>query len=121
MQWSSILLSTLVPFALSYTPLKDAEAELQIRNRLSLYSISIDKDDFAQLDQVFTPDVTINYNVPGVGTLNGLPAVKQYLTKVLTGFNTQHTISTTLVDKGAGGKNGPDAVSTAYLVAFYFG
>ena len=104
---------------MTFKAFDDVEGELNIRNKLSLYAIAIDKDDFNTLDQVFTQDVLIDYKYPGGPTLNGLPAAKEYFTKALTGFNTQHTVSTITVEKGPEGD--AEAISTAYIVGWYLG
>ena len=110
----------------SYVPVNSASSELEIRNRLSLYSIALDTKSFDILDQVFTPDVVVNYQVPQGGVFTGLPAVKAYLVKSLTGFVTQHTLSTTVVEVVSGrgaenDRNGGGINSTIYLVANYLG
>lgn len=113
-----VYLVALLGVASAFTPVPWAEDELQIRNKLSLYATTIDTQNFDLLDQVFTQNVVVDYQVPGASVLNGLPAVKAYLVKALTGFVTQHTLSTTVVEqldrKG-------DINSTIYLVANYLG
>lgn len=113
-----IFFATLLALACAYTPLPSAKDELEIRNKLSLYAIALDTKDFALLNQVFTTDVVIDYQVPDTGFLRGLPAVKAYLVKALTGFVTQHAMSSTVVE--VVNKAG-DVNSTVYLVATDFG
>lgn len=118
MQFLLLLITALLPITSAFTPLPSAIDELEIRNKLSLYAIALDTQNFALLDQVFTPDAVIDYRVPEASILYGLPAVKTYLVKMLTGFVTQHTLSTTVVEQTDrnGGVN-----STVYLVANYLG
>lgn len=107
-----------LPVTSAFISLRSPTDELQIRNKLSLYTIAIDTQNFALLDQIFIPDVVFDYQVPDTSILYGLPAVKTYLVKALTGFVTQHTLSTTVVEQTdlKGGVN-----STAYLVANFLG
>ena len=101
-----------------FPPLPSAKDELQIRNKLSLYTIALDTKSFTLLDQVFTPDVVIDYRALDASILYGLPVVKTYLVKSLTGFVTQHTLSSTVVE--ATDQKG-NVNSTVYLVANYLG
>ena len=113
-----LFLTTLLSLSSAFTSVPSAKDELQIRNKLSLYAVAIDTKNFALLDQVFTPDVVVDYRVPNTSILYGLPAVKAYVVKALAGFVTQHTLSTTIVyqtdQKGI-------VNSTTYLVANYLG
>lgn len=93
-------------------------AELQIRNKISLYAVSLDLKNYEALTRVFTKDTVADYRVPeSPGPLHGVSAVQDYVRTALTGQTTQHTISTTLVEF-----TNPQAPnSTAYLVANYLG
>ncbi|KAF7505689.1 hypothetical protein GJ744_000538 [Endocarpon pusillum] len=113
-----LLITALLPTASAFTPLRSATDELQIRNKLSLYAIALDTKNLVLLDQVFTPDAVIVYPGPAASILHGLPALKTYLGKALTGFVTQHTLSTTVVEQ-TDGREGVN--STVYLVANYLG
>lgn len=93
-------------------------AELQIRNKISLYALSIDTKNLGLMEEVFTTDAEANY--PGVGLLRGVPAIQAYIKEQVQGLVTQHTISTTVVDFGPPGQQRPPN-STAYLVANYPG
>lgn len=112
------LISALFHMTSAFTPLSSATDELQIRNKISLYAIALDTLNLTLLDEVFTSDVMINYQLPGGGVFYGLPAVKTFLVQSLTGFVTQHTLSTTLVEQ-TDQKGGVKSV--AYLVANYIG
>ncbi|MCJ1423799.1 hypothetical protein MMC29_001684 [Sticta canariensis] len=122
--WSALLATLAIAsttFANYHPPHPDTTAaELQIRNKISLYTLAIDAKDYGLLEQVFTTDVVVNYNYTGLGLLTGVPAVQAFLAEQLQGLVTQHTISTTVVDFGPPGlQHTPN--STAYLVANYLG
>lgn len=122
--WSALLAPLAIAsttFAHDQSPHPDTTAaELQIRNKISLYTLAIDAKDYGLLEQIFTTDVVVNYNYTGLGPLNGVPAVQAFLTEQLQGLVTQHTISSTVVDFGPPGlQHTPN--STAYLVANYIG
>ena len=100
-------------------PLNNAKDELQIRNKISLHAFSQDTQNFNLLDQIFTPDVVLDYRVAQLGDPQGLPALKAFYVKALTGFVTQHTLDTVLVEKT--GPKRDEVNSTTYLVANYLG
>lgn len=89
-------------------------AELEIRQKISLYALAIDQKNFGILSDVFTPNSVANY--PN-GLVQGLPAIQTFLKAQLADIVTQHTISSTVVDFV--NKRSPN--STSYLVAYYFG
>ena len=95
-----------------------AFTDVQIRDKLSLYSIALDTKNFALLSEVLTVDVVANYGLPPPNTVvHGLAENQKVLKAAIDGFITQETISTTDVDFSH--ENSPN--STAYLVANYFG
>ena len=119
--WLAVLAIAGTACAQYHPPHPDtAAAELQIRNKISLYALAIDAKNFGLLDQIFTPDAVVDYNYTGQGVLNGVAAVKAYVAEQLQGLVTQHTISTTVVDFGPPGQQHTPN-STAYLVANYLG
>lgn len=92
--------------------------DVQIRDKISLYSIALDTKNFALLSEILTVDVVGNYGLPPPNTLiHGLPENQKVLKAAIDGFVTQETISTTVVDFID--ESSPN--STAYLVANYFG
>lgn len=118
----SMLLATLAigstAFGHYHPPHADiTAAELEIRNKISLYTLALDGKDYRLLEEVFTTDTVVDYSTT---RLTGLPAVQAYVNEQLRGLVTQHTISSTVVDFGRPGQqHAPN--STAYLVANYFG
>ena len=90
-------------------------AELEIRQKIPLYSLAIDQKNFGLLSDVFTPNAVAKY--PPNSVVQGLPNIQAFLKSQLANFVTQHTISSTVVDFVD--KRSPN--STAYLVAYYFG
>lgn len=95
------------------------EIDLEIRNKLSLYAIHLDKKQFDLLDEIFTSDVVANYGLPGTtGIYHGLTAVKDFLRSNLPpNYVTQHAITTIVIDFS----DESTPVSTAYVTANYFG
>ena len=112
------LLPLFLSLASACAQVSSSSDELQIRNKLSLYPIALDTQNFALLDQVFTANTVVDYQIPGTSVLHGLPDVKAYLVKALTGFVTEHTLSTIVVEEI--NRKG-DVNSSAYLVAYYYG
>ena len=69
----------------TYTPCAPPTLELQIRNRLALFGLALDIDDFTLLSEVFTSDVMANFGP--TPTYNGLAAVEaanEYFKNVTT-------------------------------------
>ena len=69
----------------TYTPCTSPTTELQIRNRLALFALALDIDDFSLLDEVFTNDVSANFGpTPTYMGLQAVEAAQEYLTNVTT-------------------------------------
>lgn len=95
-----------------------AFTDVQIRDKISLYSIALDTKNFALLSEVLTVDVVADYGLPPPNALvHGLAENQKVLKAAIDHYTTQETISTTVVDFID--ENSPN--STAYLVANYFG
>ncbi|KAI9796348.1 MAG: hypothetical protein M1833_006353 [Piccolia ochrophora] len=108
------LLSTALPFF----PCASATDELQIRNKLAIYSVALDTKNLDLLDEVFTADAAVTYPLdPPNDKINGLPALKQVLEDQLRGVVTQQALSTLVVECGP--HRAPN--STTYLSATYLG
>jgi hypothetical protein len=72
--------------------LQEVSDRLEIDDLLSRYTFAIDEQDFDALDNVFTPDATIDYTTSG-GISGMYPEVKAWLAKVLPIFPaTQHML-----------------------------
>lgn len=72
--------------------LQEISDRLEIDDLLSRYTLAIDGKDFDALDEVFTPDATIDYTTSG-GTKGVYPDVKAWLAKALANFPmTQHLL-----------------------------
>ena len=57
---------------ITYTQLSSAKDELNIRNKLALYTYAVDNKDYALLEQVFTADVKAIYGETEEGKLDGV-------------------------------------------------
>lgn len=53
----------LITRGITYTQFPNAQDELQIRNKLSLYSLAVDYKQFDLIDQIFTNDIDANYSL----------------------------------------------------------
>ncbi|KAL8992293.1 MAG: hypothetical protein Q9169_007214 [Polycauliona sp. 2 TL-2023] len=109
----------------AYTQIANTTTELQIRNKLALYSYAVDNKKVDDLEQVFTDDVYANYGIGEGSILEGVRAgfsrffsdlidigdhaiskggpaleesVKNYITTAVTGRVTQHVVSSILVE-----------------------
>ena len=74
--------------------IQDATDTLAIQQVINLYSIALDQKRFDLLPQIFSSDVTINFNTPGVPVLHGLPAVTVFVSTALRDVVTYHAQST---------------------------
>ena len=92
--------------------------DIQIHDKISLYSIALDTKNFALLSEVLAIDIVGNYGLPPPNTVvHGLAENQKVLKAAIDGMVTQETISTIAVDFID--ESSPN--STAYLVANYFG
>lgn len=83
-----------------YTAQSDTiAAELQIRNKLSLYALAVDSKNFGLLAEVFAETAVASFGSPPPNDiLHGLAAVQAFIKAQVKGIITQHTISTAVVD-----------------------
>jgi hypothetical protein len=71
---------------------------LEIQDLITAYSYAIDFHRFDELDDLFTPDATLDFTATG-GQAGALPEIKTWLGAVLTHFGGhQHLVATSLVD-----------------------
>ena len=73
--------------------LQDLLDRTEIGNALTRYTLAIDRGDWDDLDDVFTPDARIDYSASG-GTVGTFPEVKAWLAENLPAFSarTMHTL-----------------------------
>ena len=77
----------------------DPVADLQIRNKLSLYALALDTKNFGLLAEVFSANVTAYVPLPPPNdVLHGLPSLQKSFQSALGNIITQHTLSTTVID-----------------------
>jgi SnoaL-like protein len=68
---------------------------LEIGDLITAYSYAIDFHRFDDLDQVFTPDATLDFTATG-GVAGSLPEIKTWLAQALSHFaGHQHLVATT--------------------------
>ena len=118
-QFLGLVLLRLANTVLTY-PVTQLQAftDVQIRDKVSLYSIALDTKNLALLSEVYTVDVVANYSLPPPNALvSGLAENQKVLKAQIDDYVTQETISTIIVDFVD--ESSPN--STAYLVANYFG
>ena len=77
---------------------QDAIDVLEIQQMINLYATAADQHRFDLLPQIFTPDVTVDFNTPGVPILRGLPAVTSFMTAALRDVKSYHAQSTHYID-----------------------
>ena len=96
---------------------QDATDTIAIQQVINLYSIAADQKRFELLSQVFTPDVTINFNTPGVPILHGLVSVTDFMSAALRDVVSYHAESTHSVDLSITARSH----ATTYNSAKFFG
>lgn len=99
-------------------PYLTVEADLEICDKIALYSIALDDKNFGLLEDVFTKNVTARLGVPKPGDVTrGRTNLKNGLKVILDSLATQHTDSTIFVNF----TNLYELTSISYLVANYLG
>ena len=73
---------------------QDAIDVLEIQQMINLYATAADQQRLDLLPQIFTPDVTVDFNTPGVPILHGLPAVTRFMAAALRDVKSYHAQST---------------------------
>ena len=88
---------------------------LEIQTVLNLYASAIDKRNWSQLEQVFTPDAVANFI--GIGQFEGRQAITDLISSVLCQCAaTQHLLGNYEIQV-----NGDEAHTTCYLSAIHAG
>ena len=96
---------------------QDATDTIEIQQVIDLYSIAADQKRFELLYQVFTGDVTVNFNTPGVPILHGLVSVTEFMSAALRDVVSYHAESTHSIDLPNAGRTH----ATTYNSAKFFG
>ena len=73
---------------------QDAINVLEIQQMINLYATAADQQRLDLLPQIFTPDVIVNFNTPGVPILRGLPALTSFMAAALRDVKSYHAQST---------------------------
>jgi len=88
---------------------------LEIQTVLNLYASAIDKRNWSQLEQVFTPDAVANFI--GIGESEGRQAIRDQISSVLSQCAaTQHQLGNYEIEV-----TGDEARTTCYLSAMHAG
>ena len=88
---------------------------LEIQKVLNLYASALDKQNWSELEQVFTPDAVANFI--GIGEFAALEAITGLVSSVLTQCaSTQHLLGNYDIQV-----NGDEAQTTCYLAAMHAG
>ena len=93
---------------------QDATDTIAIQQVINLYSIAADQKRFDLLAQVFTPDVTVNFNTAGVPILHGLVSLADFMSTALRDVISYHAESTHSIDLSR-------SHATTYNSAKFFG
>ena len=114
-----LLFFSLISFTASYQSVPSSEIQLQIRNKLSLYSLAVDRKDSSLYQQIFVQDVTANYYFPQFQSVTNLASLEKYESDSVDMFaGTQYSITSTVIEQDAGSTG---INSTAYFIGSCFG
>lgn len=87
----------------------------EIANTITLFGAMVDSGDLQRMPDVFTRNCSVDFGLPGVGTLHGLPAVAKEI-GIISNVTSQHSITTVHSDlEGSTRSN-----STAYIIGSFF-
>ena len=95
----------------------DAVETLAIEQVLNHFAIAVDQRQFDLFPQIFTLDVTVNFNTPGVPVLHGIDAVTSFMSTALQAVDSYHAQSTHYIDLS----NLARPHATTYNSAQFFG
>ena len=112
--WAAALL--IATHALALLTYDETASIVEIGQTINLFGVLVDSSQYGQMDRVFTINTSVNFDLPGVGTLHGLPAV---ITEIATISNvtSQHSLTTYHTDL----RSPTTADATAYIVGTFFG
>ncbi|GME64943.1 hypothetical protein M1818_002860 [Neofusicoccum parvum] len=96
---------------------QDLLAVQQIQRTLNLYPFAIDGKQYDLLDEIFFPSAWSNYSAL-MGAFDSLPALKTGLRDILAKVNTQHGLTSQLIEVAKGGTT---ARTATYFSAMHFG
>lgn len=95
---------------------QQAVSIVEIQQVINFFAIAVDQKRWDLLSQVFDPDVTANFNVPGSPVLHGLPAIVELLRR-LEDYPSFHGQSSHYVDMSNAER--PHAIT--YITGVFFG
>ena len=90
---------------------------LEIKQTMNLFAILVDRHQYSELSQVFTPDVVADLGTPSSNNLSGLSTITDFLTNTLGKITGQHAYSTQFVDI----TSSTTASVTTYFVGHFYG
>ncbi len=71
---------------------------IEIQDLIARYARAVDRSEWAALDDIFTPDASIDYTAMG-GIQGGVGEIKEYLAEALSVFvRTQHMMGVPLIE-----------------------
>ena len=77
---------------------RDAANVVEIQQVINLFALAVDQHRYDLFPQVFTPDVTVNFNTPGIPIIHGLDALTQHIPGALQNLPSFHAQSTPYVN-----------------------
>ena len=111
----SLLFSTFSIFHLA-NAFDKTTADIQIKNTLAKWSLSVDSKNYAILTELFTPDAILA-SPPPTGNFYGLPAIIGFLEPALEDTLSQHSYGTQYTDV----VNSHSAIAITYLISIFVG
>ena len=110
-----LILPTLAIFP-SATAFDKTSADVQIKNTLAKYPLSVDSKNYTILPELFTEDALLA-SPPPTGNFYGIPAIIGFLTPALENTLTQHSYGTQFIDV----VSEKEATAITYLTATFVG
>ena len=100
----------------SATAFDKTSANVQIKNTLAKYPLSVDSKNYTIIPEIFTEDAFLG-SPPPTGNFVGIPAIIEFLTAALENTLTQHSYGTQFIDV----PSEKEANAITYLTATFVG
>jgi hypothetical protein len=118
-RYLSLSLSLLLPAYFSFhsaTAFDKTSADIQIKNTLAKYPLSVDSKNYTIIPEIFTEDAFLG-SPPPTGNFIGIPTIIKFLTTALENTVTQHSYGTQFIDVSSE----KEANAITYLTATFVG